>query len=61
MAARDSSAAILWHKYRNDEYPRTHEVPDELARQRSIFYIEETALCAWFNHHDESIVRRLSI
>jgi hypothetical protein len=60
MAAKHSPSAIIWHDYRNREYPELTQYLDDLAGERDIFHVEDTILCAWFNDPGGSIIPRLA-
>ncbi len=47
MAARDRPSCIMWHDYRNWDYPALTCYLDELAQEREIFHVEDTMLCVW--------------
>jgi hypothetical protein len=49
IARKDRSAGILWHDYRNAEYPDLTRYLDGLSETLPIFHIEDTYLCVWFN------------
>ncbi len=59
MAAREKPSCIMWHDYRNWDYAPLSCYLDELAREREIFHVGDTMLCAWFNDPDGSILPRL--
>jgi methyltransferase family protein len=59
MAAIDKPSCIMWHDYRSWEYPALTCYLDDLAKEREIFHVEDTTLCAWFNDPNGSIVPRL--
>jgi hypothetical protein len=59
MASIERPSCILWHDYRSWEYPALTCYLDDLAKERKIFHVEDTTLCAWFNDPNGSIVPRL--
>jgi hypothetical protein len=61
MAAIEKPSCILWHDYHSWEYPALTCYLDDLAKEREIFHVEDTTLCAWFNDPNGSIVPRLVI
>jgi hypothetical protein len=59
MASIERPSCILWHDYHSWEYPALTCYLDDLAKERKIFHVEDTTLCAWFNDPNGSIVPRL--
>jgi hypothetical protein len=59
MAAAERAACIMWHDYRNWEYPALTCYLEDLAQEREIFHIEDTMLCSWFNDPKGVILPRL--
>ncbi len=59
MASIEKPSCILWHDYRSWEYPALTCYLDDLAKERKIFHVEDTKLCAWFNDPNGSIIPRL--
>ena len=59
MAAIEKPSCIMWHDYHNWEYPALTCYLDDLAKEREIFHVEDTTLCAWFNDPSGSIASRL--
>jgi hypothetical protein len=59
IAASERPSCILWHDYHNSDYPALTRYLDELSKEREIFHIEDTMLCAWFNDPTGSIIPRL--
>jgi hypothetical protein len=59
MSAKNTLSAIMWHDYRNLEYPELTRYLDDLATERDIFHIEDTTLCVSFNDPSASILLRL--
>jgi hypothetical protein len=59
MSSVDKLSCIMWHDYRNWEYPALTWYLDELSKEREIFHIEDTTLCAWFHDPKGLIVPRL--
>jgi hypothetical protein len=59
MVALEKPACIMWHDYRSWEYPALTCYLDELSKEREIFHIEDTTLCAWFNDPSGMILHRL--
>lgn len=59
MAALERPSCIMWHDYRNWEYPALTWYLDDLSKEREIFHIEDTMLCAWFNDPNGLIKNRL--
>ena len=61
MAAPERPSCVLWHDYQNREYPELTSYLDELAKEREIFHVEDTTLCAWFNDASSKVVSRLLV
>jgi hypothetical protein len=61
MAVNDKPSCIMWHDYRSWEYPALTCYLDDLSKEREIFHIEDTTLCAWFNDPNGMIVPRIMI
>jgi len=59
MAVTDKLSCIMWHDYRNWDYPALTCYLDDLATEREIFHIEDTMLCAWFNDPRSSVLPRI--
>jgi hypothetical protein len=59
MAVQDSPSAVMWHDYRNDEYPELTRYLDVLAEEQEIFHVEDTMLCVWFNDNNGSVNMKL--
>jgi len=59
MAIVGKLSCILWHDYKNIQYPDLTNFLDELASERNIFHIAETMLCVWFNDPTQSILPQL--
>ena len=59
MATRGKSSCILWHDYRNLDYPELTAYLDDLSGDQDIFHVEDTMLCAWFNDPAGTILPRL--
>jgi hypothetical protein len=59
MVVLEKAACIMWHDYRSWEYPALTCYLDELSKEREIFHIEDTTLCAWFNDPNGMILHRL--
>lgn len=55
MVRREGQSCILWHDYRNPEYPELTRFLDELSQQRDIFHVEDSMLCVWFSDPDGAI------
>jgi hypothetical protein len=49
MARSDGPSCILWHDYRNADYPELTGYLDALSAEREILHIEDTMLCASFS------------
>ena len=61
MAVSEKLSCIMWHDYRNHDYPELTCYLEDLARGTEIFHIEDTMLCIWFNDPNSSILPRLRI
>lgn len=59
MAATETHSCIVWHDYRNWDCPALTGYLNELSERLSIFHIEDTMLCVWFNDPADAIVSRL--
>jgi hypothetical protein len=59
MAAKETRSCIMWHDYRNWEYPSLTAYLDDLSKEREIFHVQDTTLCVWFNDPGASILPRL--
>ncbi len=59
MTVIERPSCIMWHDYRSWEYPALTCYLDDLSKERDIFHIEDTTLCAWFNDPGGSITHRL--
>jgi len=49
LVAGDRPSCVLWHDYRNADYPDLTDYLEQLASSRQLYHIEDTMLCAWFN------------
>ena len=49
LVANNRPSCVLWHDYRNADYPDLTSYLDQLASTRPLFHIEDTMLCTWFN------------
>jgi hypothetical protein len=49
IVRKDKPSCILWHDYRNPDYPDLTAYLDTLSEHWPIFHVEETHLCLWFN------------
>ena len=56
----DGPSCVLWHDYRNPDYPELTGYLEKQSREREIFHIEDTMLCAWFNDPEQRILPRLT-
>jgi hypothetical protein len=61
IATRDKPSCILWHDYRNPEYPDLTVYLDELSREFDMFHIEDTKLCVAFSGPCEHLTNRLLV
>jgi hypothetical protein len=59
LAALEKPSCIMWHDYRSWEYPALTCYLDDLSKEREIFHVEDTTLCAWFNDPSGLINHRL--
>ncbi len=59
IVAKSAPSCILWHDYRNADYPELSEYLDGLSEQMPIFHIEDTRLCVFFNDPQKAIQPRL--
>lgn len=49
LVANHRPSCVLWHDYRNADYPDLTAYMDQLSTARELFHIEDTMLCAWFS------------
>ena len=61
MVALERPSCIMWHDYRSWEYPALTCYLDEFSKEREIFHIEDTTLCAWFNDPNGMILHQLAV
>jgi hypothetical protein len=59
MVRQDKPSCILWHDYRNPEYPALAEYLDELSQELEMFHIEDTKLCLCFQGPHDRLHRHL--
>lgn len=54
-------SCIAWHDYKNPnaDYSDLTRFLDDLSQQRSIFHVEDTKLCFWFNDPDQCLLPML--
>lgn len=60
IARKDRPSCILWHDYRNADYPDLTSYLEELSQQLEIFHVEDTMLSVWFNDLAGAIRPRLA-
>jgi hypothetical protein len=61
MTVSEKPSCIMWHDYRNNDYPELTRYLEDIAKESEIFHIEDTMLCIWFNDPNSSILPRLRI
>jgi predicted O-methyltransferase YrrM len=49
LVASEHPSCVLWHDYRNPDYPDLSVYLELVASTRQVFHIEDTMLCAWFS------------
>jgi hypothetical protein len=59
MVRMDGPSCVLWHDYRNPEYPELTQFLDELSQRLDIFHIEDTMLSVRFSNPEVTLRDRL--
>lgn len=59
MIRTDAASCILWHDYGNPEYGDLTAYLNELSKNRPVFHVGDTMLCAWFGDSDNAIRSRI--
>lgn len=59
MVRKERTACIIWHDYRNPEYPDLTAYLDDLSHSTEIIHIEDTKLCLHFNGPVDHILEEL--
>lgn len=59
LARRDRLSCILWHDYRNPEYPELTACLDRLSEEMNIFHVEDTKLCLNFQGPHDHLTQLL--
>jgi hypothetical protein len=49
LVASDRPCCVLWHDYRNPDYPELGAYLELVATTRQLFHIEDAMLCVWFS------------
>lgn len=60
LVRKEEPSCILWHDYGNRDYEGLTSHLDELSGTMSIFHIEDTMLCVWFNDPGGTILPLLT-
>lgn len=61
MVAGKKRSCIAWHDYRHPDNSGNTYLIDSVARERTIWHIEETVLCLWFSPEIENVLTTHSI
>jgi hypothetical protein len=55
IAAKNTPSCILWHDYNNGDYPELSIYLEGLSNSTTIFHVEDTMICLWFNDPTNAI------